>query len=288
MPLDLVKAHACGNDFLFVPLDRTAPGGRPALARRICDRHTGVGGDGLVLYAPTAAGARMVLYNADGGRAEVSGNAVRCLAAIVARERPALRRLVVETDAGAIPLTRRASAGCRMVFDALMGRPAGLRQRRLEAGGEQVEVVELSVGNPQCIVLGGEVSEARLRRLGPALATHPAFPAGSNVELVDVESPSRIRILIWERGVGPTAASGTGACASAVAAAVLRRRFTRRRGRVSRRRAAGALDGRGHPPRRVGGDRPDRTLARRNGRGRLPPSRGRRDAGGRRAPSRAA
>ena len=219
MPLDLVKAHACGNDFLFVPLDRTAPGGRSALARRICDRHTGVGGDGLVLYVPTAAGARMVLYNADGGRAEVSGNAVRCLAAIVARERPALRRLVVETDAGAIPLTRRASAGCRMVFDAFMGRPAGLRQRRLEAGGEQVAVVELSVGNPQCIVLGGEVSEARLRRLGPALATHPAFPAGSNVELVDVESPSRIRILIWERGVGPTAASGTGACASAVAAA---------------------------------------------------------------------
>ena len=219
MPLDLVKAHAYGNDFLFVPIDQTVEAERAALARRICDRHTGVGGDGLVLHAPTESGARMTLYNADGGRAEVSGNAVRCLAAIVARERPALRHLVVETDAGAISLTRGESAGRRTTFDALMGGPVGMRRRRLEAGGEQVEAVELSVGNPQCIVLGGEVSEARLHRLGPALATHPAFPEGSNVEIVDVESPSRIRILIWERGVGPTAASGTGACASAVAAA---------------------------------------------------------------------
>ena len=219
MPLDLVKAHAYGNDFLFVPAGQIADGDRPALARRICDRHTGVGGDGLVFHAPTGTGARMTLYNADGGRAEVSGNAVRCLAAIVVRERPSLQRLVIETDAGSIPLTRVASPGRPATFDALMGPPVGLRQRRLEAAGELVEVVELSVGNPQCIVLGGAVDDARLHRLGPLLATHPAFPEGTNVELVEVESPSRVRILIWERGVGPTAASGTGACASAVAAA---------------------------------------------------------------------
>ena len=219
MPLDLVKAHAYGNDFLFVPVDQTAEDERAALARRLCDRHAGAGGDGLVLYAFTETGARMILYNADGGRAEVSGNAVRCLAAIVTRERPALRQVVVETDAGAVPLTRRESSGGRAVFDALMAGPVGLRRRRIEAGGEPVDVVELSVGNPQCIVLGGEVSEARLHRLGPLLAAHRAFPQGSNVELVEVESASRIRILIWERGVGPTAASGTGACASAVAAA---------------------------------------------------------------------
>ena len=109
-----------------------------------------------------------------------------------------------------------------MTFEALMGQPTGICQRSLEAGGEVVKVVQLSVGNPQCIVLGRPgrpFDDAALHRLGPALATHPAFPAGSNVELVDVESPSRIRILIWERGVGPTEASGTGACASAVAAA---------------------------------------------------------------------
>ena len=83
--------------------------------------------------------------------------------------------------------------------------------------GETVEAVVLRVGNPQCVVLG-PVNEERLARLGSALAVHPFFPHGTNVELAAVEAPDRVRILIWERGVGPTAASGTGACAAAVAA----------------------------------------------------------------------
>ncbi|MDA1091858.1 MAG: diaminopimelate epimerase [Acidobacteria bacterium] len=220
--MDIVKAHAYGNDFLFVPIDQTLEDQRVALARQVCNRHTGIGADGLVLYGPTDAGADMILFNADGGEAEVSGNAVRCLAALVAGERPSLTDPVVRTAAGAIPLRLVAREGRRLTFEAQMGQPSGLRQRSLDAAGEIVEVVQLSVGNPQCIVLGGPdrpVTEAELHRLGPLLATHPAFPAGSNVELVEVETPSRIRILIWERGVGPTEASGTGACASAVAAA---------------------------------------------------------------------
>jgi diaminopimelate epimerase len=217
--LDLIKAHAYGNDFLFAPIEQTAEAERATLARRVCDRHSGVGADGLVLYAPTAAGATMTLYNADGGVAEVSGNAVRCLAAILVQGKASAREVVIETGAGAIPLTLLGSDGDRTTFEASMGQPTGLGQRSLEAAGELVEVVELSVGNPQCIVLGGPVDDDQLHRLGPVLATHPAFPEGANVELVEVESPSRIRILIWERGVGPTAASGTGACASAVAAA---------------------------------------------------------------------
>ena len=222
MAIAITKAHAYGNDFLFTPVNQVAEidgNVRAELARRICDRHSGIGADGLVYYDLTEAGAAMTLHNADGGLAEVSGNAVRCLAALVAGERRDLRTLVIETDAGAIPLTRIGSDGARMIFEAQMGMPQGLRQRVLEVNGVSVEVVELSVGNPQCIVLGGEAAEGRLQELGPALATHPAFPAGSNVELVEVESPSRLRILIWERGVGPTEASGTGACASAVAAA---------------------------------------------------------------------
>ena len=101
-----------------------------------------------------------------------------------------------------------------------MGEPLGITERRLEAAGEGVTVVTLSVGNPQCLVLTDTLDPRRFERLGPALATHPAFPDGTNVELVTVETPQRLRILIWERGVGATAASGTGACASAVAAAV--------------------------------------------------------------------
>jgi len=220
MPIDLIKAHAYGNDFLFVPIDQVVEGQRSELARRMCDRHNGIGSDGLAFYRETVAGATMALYNADGGRAEVSGNAVRCLAAIVAKGRTGGQEVVIKTDAGEIPLTPLGSSGGRMTFEALMGRPIGLGQRTLEVAGELIEVVELSVGNPQCIVLEGPVDDERLQRLGPTLSVHPAFPDGSNVELVEVESPSRIRILIWERGVGPTRASGTGACASAVAAAV--------------------------------------------------------------------
>ena len=219
MLLELIKAHAYGNDFLFTSVAQIPVADRAELARRACDRHTGVGGDGLVFYELTTQGASMSLYNADGGFAEISGNAVRCLAAIIAVDRPGHAELVIETAAGSIPLKRITSRGTRPTFTALMGRPTGLRQRTLQVAGHSIEVVQLSVGNPQCIVLGGAVDEVRLHRLGSALATHEAFPTGTNVELVEVESPSRLRILIWERGVGPTAASGTGACASAVAAA---------------------------------------------------------------------
>jgi diaminopimelate epimerase len=98
-----------------------------------------------------------------------------------------------------------------------MGAPEQVTLARLEVDGAPIEAVTLRVGNPQCVVLG-EVSEARLHSLAAALSVHPHFPAGTNVELAAVEAPDRVRILIWERGVGPTEASGTGACAAAVAA----------------------------------------------------------------------
>jgi len=99
-----------------------------------------------------------------------------------------------------------------------MGPAEHLREERLTVGGETVTAVVMRVGNPQCVVLG-PATEERLRSIGAGLAVHPFFPAGTNVELATVERPDRVRILIWERGVGPTEASGTGACAAAVAAA---------------------------------------------------------------------
>ena len=99
-----------------------------------------------------------------------------------------------------------------------MGEPTGLCEMDLELEGESIRTVVLSVGNPQCVVLTEDLSEARFNQLGPLLSTHSAFPNGTNVEFVCVERSNRARILIWERGVGPPSASGTGACASAVAA----------------------------------------------------------------------
>ena len=221
--LRVVKAHAYGNDFLYVEEEAVAGEDRGALARRLCERHTGIGADGLVLFTPTAAGARMTLVNADGSYAEVSGNGVRGLAAVVARDRDlapsgAAPDLVIDTDAGPKVLTLLERQGARFRFRAAMGQPEDVRRLDLEVAGERVEAVALRVGNPQCVVLGA-LDPARLARLGPALQRHPAFPEGVNVELAAVEAPDRVRILIWERGVGPTQSSGTGSCASAVAAA---------------------------------------------------------------------
>jgi diaminopimelate epimerase len=98
-----------------------------------------------------------------------------------------------------------------------MGQPQQIARRTLDVGGKPVDVVTLRVGNPQCVVLG-EVTEDRLHAVAAPLAVHSAFPEGTNVELASVDTPTRVRILIWERGVGPTESSGTGACAAAVAA----------------------------------------------------------------------
>jgi len=222
--LSLAKAHAYGNDFLFIPHDQVEGLDPQALAREACARHTGVGGDGLILYtlAPDTT-ARMTLYNADGSPSELSGNGLRCLAALALHlggpPKGDVTQVHVDTGAGWKLLTLISRAGARYTFRAAMGHPTDIRQETLEVAGESLRVTTLGMGNPQCVTLVDELPDhPRFHRLGPALATHPRFAAGTNVEFARVEAPNRIRILIWERGVGPTHASGTGACASAVAA----------------------------------------------------------------------
>jgi diaminopimelate epimerase len=240
-PLTFVKAHAYGNDFLLVD-EAAVPSSvdRSALARRVCDRHRGIGADGLIFHTwekrghspfsrdqrstekgecPLFPQVRMALLNADGSYSEVSGNGVRCLAAWVAEDAKLDEggEVQVHTDAGSKTLTllERSSRGLR--FRAAMGQPEAVTMARIEVEGQEHDVVTLRVGNPQAVVLG-PVTQERLHGLAAKLAVHPHFPQGTNVELATVEDPDRVRILIWERGVGPTEASGTGACAAAVAA----------------------------------------------------------------------
>jgi diaminopimelate epimerase len=218
--MKIVKAHAYGNDFLLVQEQDVPPAAdRPELARQLCARHRGIGADGVITYADGPRGARMELLNADGSYSEVSGNGVRCLAAWLARTRSmrAGESLEIETDAGIKTLQLLEADGSRLTFRAAMGQPEGVRRRTIDVDGVPIDAVTLRVGNPQCVVLG-EVTEARLHGIAAKLAVHPAFPEGTNVELAAVEPPATVRILIWERGVGPTEASGTGACAAAVAA----------------------------------------------------------------------
>lgn len=223
MPLMLVKAHAFGNDFVLVESRGvTGVNDLPALARSICSRHRGVGADGLIVYSTTASGASMRLLNADGSRSEVSGNGVRCLGAWIVSQRgvpmPGQQAPIeIQTEAGIKRLELLGYDDGRYTFRTAMGKPERLALETIDLDGASVDAVTMRVGNPQCVVLG-DVTEERLHTVASALAVHPHFPEGTNVELAAVEAPDRVRILIWERGVGPTEASGTGACAAAVAA----------------------------------------------------------------------
>jgi diaminopimelate epimerase len=223
--ISVAKAQAYGNDFLFVPAEQVEGMALDRLSRRLCHRHTGIGGDGVIVYAIAPDGtAQMRLVNADGSPSELSGNGLRCLAALVLHLReksqaPPITDVRVATDAGWKTLALASRSRNQYTFRAAMGPPERIAEEWLDVAGESLRVTTLAVGNPQCVALVGELpDEPRFYRLGPALSTHPRFPQGTNVEFAVIEAPARVRILIWERGVGPTLASGTGACAAAVAA----------------------------------------------------------------------
>ncbi len=215
----VVKGHAYGNDFLLASEADVHGLDLGDLARAMCSRHQGVGADGLMIYAFGRSSVSMRLFNADGSPSEVSGNGIRCLAAFAVREFPGTREVTIDTPAGLKMMELRETDGDALTFRASMGAPQDIRQITLEAAGEKVQAVTLSVGNPQCVLLDDPLLESRLRTLGPALEHHPQFPNRTNVSFAKVEAPNRVRILIWERGVGITQASGTGACGAAVAAA---------------------------------------------------------------------
>ncbi len=225
--LSFAKAHAYGNDFLYVSSADVSGVALEALARQMCDRHSGVGADGLIVYALEAArtdkagqDVSMRLFNADGSHAEVSGNGVRALGALLLDgSEDAAGQIVVHTAGGTKHLVRTGRNGRQQTFRTAMGQPAGITQRTVDVGGEAIALVVLNMGNPQAVLLGPLPQPSRFQALGAALEHHEAFPGGTNVEFAHVEAPERVRILIWERGVGPTTSSGTGSCAALVAAA---------------------------------------------------------------------
>jgi diaminopimelate epimerase len=218
----VAKGHAYGNDFLLAQVGESGTVARGAeLARSMCHRHHGIGADGVIFYTLTDSGATMTLFNADGSASELSGNGLRCLAALIARTRQVQLggTVSVETGAGVKTLEVLQHQGGRYTFRTAMGAPEDLREVKIPVLGETVTASVLRMGNPQCIVLGALPDEARFNKLAPALATHSMFAAGTNVEFAHVEKPDTVRIRIWERGVGPTTSSGTGSSAAAVAAA---------------------------------------------------------------------
>ena len=227
------KAHGLGNDFILVEA-RLAPPEPAAWARRLCDRHRGIGGDGVLLHAPATDGVHMRLLNADGSDGEVSGNGLRCLAAFAVAHELAGARHVVYTPPGPRPVVVEPAGGRRFRVRTDLGpavlAPAAIPVAQggtaagpvvdhpLTAHGRTVSVTATSLGNPHCAVfLESPAPDALIQELGPALETHAFFPRRTNVEFVTVVARDRLRVRFWERGVGYTRSSGTGAASAAVA-----------------------------------------------------------------------
>jgi diaminopimelate epimerase len=221
--VEFVKAHGTGNDFVVVEdlTDRYRI--TPELVRAVCDRHFGVGADGLIRIAPgTEAPFFMDYRNADGSLAEMCGNGVRVVGKYLGDRGLVGAVCDLETRAGVKHLELHADDRGdidRVTVD--MGPPTLDDERTLEVDGDKVTATCLSMGNPHAVVFVDDVDKAPVPTLGPALETHPAFsPDKTNVEFAQVVDRATVRQRTWERGVGETLACGTGACAVAVAAQV--------------------------------------------------------------------
>ena len=233
--MNVAKAHGLGNDFLLVPRSEK-PADPAAVTRRLCDRHRGVGADGVIFFEVEGRAVSMQLFNADGGEAEISGNGLRCLSGYLVSTRAVPAEHVVKTAAGEKKANVEwlGQSRFRVVTDlgapileseripvALAAPRAPVIGEEIEVAGEKVQATLTSMGNPHCaLYYDAPPSDEVVHRLGAALERHPMFPRRTNVEFITVVSRSEIRVRFWERGVGPTSASGTGAASAAVASIV--------------------------------------------------------------------
>ena len=231
--IPFTKAHACGNDFLIVT-EEAAAGHDPAeLTRRLCQRNTAIGADGIEFFAWTGPKAgRIRLFNADGSKAEISGNGTRCVAAWMAESlgsKPG-DTLEIATDAGLrsckIVSVRNEDEFAVEVTTA-MGVPRFVPHTLKLIDGVEVIGLEVSTGNPHFVVIVDKPDFAVAHRawtgIGAEICAHRDFPQQTNVEFLRIVSDHEIEIRIFERGVGPTSSSGTGSSAAATAALALRR-----------------------------------------------------------------
>ena len=230
--LPFTKMHGAGNDFVVLDGIRHALPPLEPLARRLADRHFGIGFDQLlVVRSSRAADFRMEIYNADGSQVEMCANGIRCFFQYLREAgHTAKDELRVETLSGVVT-PRWAGAG-RVTVDmgppvlapakipTRLGDPSGagpVLDVPLRVDGQELSVSSISMGNPHCVVYVANVDDAPVETLGPKLERHDAFPNRVNVEFVQVVSRSHVRQRTWERGAGETLACGSGACATAVA-----------------------------------------------------------------------
>ncbi|MEY3019885.1 MAG: hypothetical protein RLZZ272_869 [Actinomycetota bacterium] len=238
--MEFTLAHGTGNDFVVVvDLDGRRPVG-PALARALCDRRTGLGADGVLRIAPGGARADVTMdhTNADGSSSAMCGNGVRVVAKHVVDH--GLVAAIDDTVRIATPSGVREVVVHRGTDGRVEAATVDMGPARTEPGaipfvtadvdraihavdldGATVDVSVVSMGNPHAVTLVDDIADAAVGRIGSALETHERFPDRANIGFAEVVDRSRLRLRVWERGVGETSACGTGACAAAVATARL-------------------------------------------------------------------
>lgn len=214
-----VRSHGLGNDYLVIDPARIPFRLTPHAVRLICDRHRGVGSDGILAVAPAAGpGFGLRIYNPDGSEAEKSGNGVRIFAKYLRDHGYTdADELVLHTPGGRVTARLIESGGRIAEVVADMGQATFGPVDHLALDGAELEVTQVSLGNPHCVVIVPDLARIDAHTLGPRIERHPAFPARTNVQFAQAVSRRELRALIWERGAGYTLASGSSACAVAAA-----------------------------------------------------------------------
>jgi diaminopimelate epimerase len=231
--IPFIKYHGLGNDWLVV-LASKLPAGLPQFARKILDRHTGAGADGLIVVMKSEKrghDARIRFINADGSEAEMSGNGIRCAGAFLAEQKPQKGMLEIETLAGVKTLEKRKSGEGKWMFRVRMGAPtlsaaqipfqpaetaSPILRYPLKTQRGALPVTITSMGNPHCSVFVADFDAVDWLRLGQEIEHNEHFPNRTNVEFVRLISKDEIEVRFWERGVGHTMSSGTGSCGATV------------------------------------------------------------------------
>jgi diaminopimelate epimerase len=218
-----VKSHGLGNDYIVIDPAKVPFVVTPGAVRLICDRHRGIGSDGILLVASaTDADFGLRIFNPDGTEAEKSGNGVRIFAKFLREHGYTDKdRFTLHTVGGRVSCVLEHDGDRVAQVTVEMGKARFDPLDAIEVDGQRFEVTSVSVGNPHCVIVVPDLATIDVHTLGPKVETHRAFPRRTNVQFAQVVSRSEVRILIWERGAGYTLASGSSSCA--VVAAVNRK-----------------------------------------------------------------
>lgn len=232
-PIRFTKMHGISNDYIYINCMNGQPDCPPQLSIEMSDRHTGVGGDGIILICPSEiADFKMRIFNADGSEAKMCGNGSRCVGKYVYDKGLTDKtRVTLETLSGVKVLDLHLRDGMVDMVTVDMGEPVlfppeipvsfdgdSMIDAPVVSEGIGYRLTAVSMGNPHGVIFGGDPDALPLENIGPGLECHPMWRDRANIEFASILSPSEIKMRVWERGSGETMACGTGACATVVAA----------------------------------------------------------------------